>query len=138
MPLDTLLFKDCSDFKIDVWAIGIIFLQFLFKKNYVFHCTHFLVFNEKNFSKYQINNQVLQIAIILSYLWGSKKIQEYFKKMDFYILFSRKIFPGFDKLKKFLRFGIEDWKWKFIKSIFKLSSEERIGLNELIEFLEKN
>ena len=138
MTIETLLFKDDSNFKIDVWAIGIIFLQLLFKKNYIFSCTHFLVFNEKNNSKNQINNQILQSSIILSYLWGSKKIEKHLNNLGIYILFSKKINECFDKLKKFLQFEIDDHKWQFIKSIFKLDCKERVGLNELINFLNKD
>lgn len=138
MPLETMLMYDAQSDKIDVWAVGVVFLQLVLKKQFVFNNMNLFMYNKDQNRIQKMDNPLAQFVLQLANLYNPLEIKSTCNQMGYFVSVPTNMTGEFDLLKEYIAYkDLDDAVWALIKRCLALKARDRPSVNEVSKVLKR-
>lgn len=105
MPLETMLVTDRQGVAVDIWTLGVIYLQLLIKKQFLFSQMQLIIFDNPSQKLRKLYNSIALFLIQLANLFGPHEVKLACQQFGYFVSFPTSIDGNFDKIKEHLKFN---------------------------------
>ncbi len=136
MPLETVLMSENQTSAVDVWALGVIYLQLLVKKQFLFCQMNLIIFDKSSQKLKKLDNNVALLLIQLANFCGPQEVKAICNSLGYYVSFPGSLTGSMDKIRAYVKFeGVSEVEWEFLKTIIALEPKLRPECREISEFI---
>ena len=139
MPLETILVTDRQGPPVDVWALGVIYLQLLIKKQFLFSQMNLIFFDSDGQKLKKVSNSIALFLIQLAGVFGPHEVKTACQQFGYFVSFPASIEGNFDLIQAHLKFSRSQLKeWSFLRQLLALDPRKRPSSFEAYRFFNDN